>query len=747
LSAPDTLLDLTEPPAAHEPDPDVSVVARAFEERLSEPHVGPGPEAQEASAPVATVVTDPDPEPELQIDLRQPESEPALEPTLDAKPEVVLAKAPEPAPVADAKVLAQQLEARQALAVVRAREHQAELRLVHKLATAEATAHEESAMWSAVAGAREAIEGGSRSSTAAVLQRAPVDESWAEEAIAMEESRQRLEETRRRTEAEVQTVLDRALATKPQTVTEDESSIAERFAAIAAQLRREDSAETNRQHRAEDLRLRTSLLVLDAEAPWRESGWSRPGSSFAAMTQSPNGPGTVNLMPIATTNPSTVAESAERRRWPWSRKRITASVTVIEERPVSEKDELGDEGQSALPFDESSVDTPFDLDADETDGWDNWAIDDQPNDPLAELDVEGDGPSGASTRDQASDASDSGEDDEKNWEEFTAGEYVQTATQEYADLAAAVAAAEQSEAPEQAAITADMPGLESSLVGLEDVVEAEGLEAAEAAPRSDLALRVVTALALVALFFASLTYSWAIAVLVVVVMVMAAGELATVLLRQRYHPVSLFAYIGTLGLLLGTWQYGLVTIPFVVAATLVVVLLYFGLVAGREDPLTSMTLTLLSVLWVGVLASFAMDMVNAAEFRWLIGSLVVVVAVMDMAQYFVGKRFGKRLLAPVVSPKKTVAGLVGGVIAAASTGFALSFVAPFDQVTGVILGSALAVTGPIGDLAVSVLKRTLGVKDMGTILPGHGGILDRIDAILFSLPAAWLVYAWASLLV
>jgi len=274
------------------------------------------------------------------------------------------------------------------------------------------------------------------------------------------------------------------------------------------------------------------------------------------------------------------------------------------------------------------------------------------------------------------------------------------------------------------------------------------MERAEAAPhKSDLAVRVLTAVGLIALFFASLTFQWSIGLLVLAVMTVAAGELATVLRRTGYHPVALFAYLGTIGALLGAWVYGPVAIPVAVGATVLVVVLFFGLVTGRQEPLLSMALTVLIVLWVGVFGAFAYDLVAAAEYRWLIASLVLIVAAMDVAQYFVGKRIGKRPLAPVVSPKKTIAGLVGGVVVAVGVGYGLSFLAPFDAVQGLVLGATLAVTGPLGDLAVSVLKRAINVKDMGTILPGHGGVVDRIDAILFSLPAAWVVYAWAGLLV
>jgi phosphatidate cytidylyltransferase len=113
----------------------------------------------------------------------------------------------------------------------------------------------------------------------------------------------------------------------------------------------------------------------------------------------------------------------------------------------------------------------------------------------------------------------------------------------------------------------------------------------------------------------------------------------------------------------------------------------------------------------------------------------------------VGRRFGKRQLAPRISPKKTVEGLAGGVVVAVAVGAVLGNFGPFELTDGLLLGAIVAVAGPLGDLAVSVVKRAIGVKDMGAILPGHGGVLDRIDAMIFVIPAAWVVYSWMGLIV
>lgn len=652
---------------------------------------------------------------------------------VDSEPEVA-----EPAGVVD-------IEAAAATAADAALRAQIEMETDGELRVAEQSAHEDARMWAAVSAARaahdELLEAASRLEARQAEQRA-AREALAAEARAIDEARMKSDEARRRTEDEMRTALAADFsgpeANGPKAATElTDADINTRFRAIAAQLEASDSAISARRARREELRLHTSLVVLDAEHPWDAGGWSRPGSFLnrggagRSPPQRPPGEG------IAAASDAGMAESSPGRRWPWSRKRRAAeprndpqdrlrSLLVIEERSMSNReDELGEDRQEPLPFD---------LEAWSDEGWE--FPEDEASTPEAES------PDATSTPDDDGDDEDEGDD----WESFTAERYVQTATQDYVDLAAAVAAAD-AEVPEQAAVAADMPGMESSLVGLEDVVEAEGMDVAEAAPRSDLTVRVLTALGLVTLFFASLTYKWSIGVLVLVVMTLAAGEISTVLVRQHRHPVTLFTYLGTLAALLGTWIYGPVAIPVAVTVTLLVVMLYFGLVTGRQDPMVGMALTVLVVLWVGVLAAFAMDMVRATEYRWLIGSLVVIVALMDVAQYFVGKRFGKRLLAPVVSPRKTVAGLMGGVIASVAAGYGLSFIAPYDATTGIVLGAALAATGPIGDLAMSVLKRSLDVKDMGSVLPGHGGVADRIDAILFALPAAWIVYAWAGMLV
>ncbi|MBE2291702.1 MAG: phosphatidate cytidylyltransferase [Xanthomonadales bacterium] len=122
--------------------------------------------------------------------------------------------------------------------------------------------------------------------------------------------------------------------------------------------------------------------------------------------------------------------------------------------------------------------------------------------------------------------------------------------------------------------------------------------------------------------------------------------------------------------------------------------------------------------------------------RWLLAALALVWAA-DSGAYFAGRRFGKRKLAPTISPNKTVEGAVGGLAAGVAVALGLGLFAgiPAAQVPMLALVAALAVIASIvGDLVESLLKRQAGVKDSGHLIPGHGGILDRIDGVLAALP-------------
>jgi phosphatidate cytidylyltransferase len=110
----------------------------------------------------------------------------------------------------------------------------------------------------------------------------------------------------------------------------------------------------------------------------------------------------------------------------------------------------------------------------------------------------------------------------------------------------------------------------------------------------------------------------------------------------------------------------------------------------------------------------------------------------DTSAYFVGRKFGKTKLAPRISPKKTLEGSAGGLAASVLGALAMSFFLPgLGPIDAIALGILAGAAGQAGDLLVSVLKRSSGVKDSGGILPGHGGILDRVDALVFTAPATW----------
>lgn len=323
-------------------------------------------------------------------------------------------------------------------------------------------------------------------------------------------------------------------------------------------------------------------------------------------------------------------------------------------------------------------------------------------------------------------------------------DYIQTSTKEHAGLAAAIAEADDQDT-EQVALAAPIPGLESSVVGFEDVVEAEGHTRIRARRATDLTARVITGVILVVAFAASLVWRPALVALAVGVFVIGAGEFYTALTRAGHKPIGLFGFAGIIAASLGAFVSGPVAIPTAFFLAVVFLLLFYAVVPGRQDPMGNLAWTITVMVWVG-LGTYAILIAVSENYRPLVVAVVVTVAAMDIAQYFVGRALGRHQLSPWVSPKKTVEGLVGGVIVALTIGALLHFVEPFELTSGLAIGVAVAVLVPIGDLAMSAVKRSLGIKDMGSVLPGHGGFLDRIDGLIFVIPAAWAVFVWAGLL-
>ncbi|MGC9478407.1 phosphatidate cytidylyltransferase [Streptomyces sp. WG4] len=160
-----------------------------------------------------------------------------------------------------------------------------------------------------------------------------------------------------------------------------------------------------------------------------------------------------------------------------------------------------------------------------------------------------------------------------------------------------------------------------------------------------------------------------------------------------------------------------------------------------EGYLKDVTAGLFAAFYVPFLATFVTMMLMADDGHWRVLTFLLLTVVSDTGAYAVGWRFGKTKLAPRISPGKTREGLLGAVAFAMAAG-ALCMQFAIDGGTwwqGLFLGLAVAVSATLGDLGESMIKRDLGIKDMGTLLPGHGGIMDRLDSLLPTAPVVWLL--------
>jgi phosphatidate cytidylyltransferase len=166
--------------------------------------------------------------------------------------------------------------------------------------------------------------------------------------------------------------------------------------------------------------------------------------------------------------------------------------------------------------------------------------------------------------------------------------------------------------------------------------------------------------------------------------------------------------------------------------------------SSLEDALPSSAIAVMATLYVGMLGGSLIRLRNDFAVGWkLVFFLLLVVWLGDAGAYYVGRSMGKHKLSPRISPKKTVEGLAGGMITSMITALVIhfTFFPEFPLLHAAVAGLLLSMTGVIGDLAESMWKRSAAVKDSGTLLPGHGGFLDRFDSIFFAAPILYVHWA------
>jgi phosphatidate cytidylyltransferase len=202
--------------------------------------------------------------------------------------------------------------------------------------------------------------------------------------------------------------------------------------------------------------------------------------------------------------------------------------------------------------------------------------------------------------------------------------------------------------------------------------------------------------------------------------------------------------IGGQAMIWLSWPYGVAGTLGAYGGTIVVCMVWRLVGQGlREQPvnyLRDISATVLLATWVPLFASFSALLIFQEDGGVRTFIVIVTVVFADIGGYVAGVLFGKHLMVPAISPKKSWEGLGGSLLfGVAAAVLSVTFLLGKPAWVGIPLGLMLVITGVLGDLVESQVKRDLGIKDMGTLLPGHGGVMDRIDAMLPSAVAGWIV--------
>ena len=228
-------------------------------------------------------------------------------------------------------------------------------------------------------------------------------------------------------------------------------------------------------------------------------------------------------------------------------------------------------------------------------------------------------------------------------------------------------------------------------------------------------------------------------VVVAVFIGIALWELAHALAQRDTWTPLVVMVAGSTGMLAGAYYGGPRVLVAVFAGTVLVTTVW-RMPRGQDGFVRDVTATVFCLVYAPFLAAFVALLLAADNGAREVATFVLVTVASDIGGYAVGVVFGKHPMAPSISPKKSWEGFAGSAVGCVVTGtLCVVLLLDGDWWVGVVLGAGAVVAATLGDLVESLIKRDLGIKDMSNILPGHGGVMDRLDSLLATVSVVWLV--------
>ncbi|MFI3265751.1 MAG: phosphatidate cytidylyltransferase [Rikenellaceae bacterium] len=261
-------------------------------------------------------------------------------------------------------------------------------------------------------------------------------------------------------------------------------------------------------------------------------------------------------------------------------------------------------------------------------------------------------------------------------------------------------------------------------------------------------LRTLSGLVLLVLVVGSILYSHiTMAALAVVIAAFSLHEFYTIISSERCRPASVYStLVGVLTVVLFYLSISMqapVLISFLVP--LYMLLFFIELFRKQEQPFINIALSLGGLIYIALpLGLFTylpfIEGSTQGYNPWVLLGVIFTVWGNDVGAYLVGVSIGRHKMFPRLSPKKSWEGFVGGVFFAILTSSLVAYFAGFDICKWAVLGLIISLTSVLGDLVESMLKRSLGIKDSGNSIPGHGGFLDRFDALILTIPFVYIYF-------